>query len=257
MATDPLSLAFIGCFLIGLLFLLINTFTGHDAFHHMGHADLANLFHSDGHIGTSGDGAAHSGHSTHGTQAKHGGGFSLFAYLNPMSLALFLLGFGFLGYILHNAMSSLALQFTFVIAGVGGIILAFLFLAALSRIFGDSEGATVQDVSDRTGLLGKVSMTIAQNSIGEISYISPGGMRKSIPARSLDGQRLERDQEVVVVNYQNGIAEVDTWEHFVNQEGSGIAEGSEADQLAPQRALPEESGKTDALHITRKDSQKE
>jgi len=257
MATDPLSLAFIGCFLIGLLFLLINTFTGHDAFHHMGHAELANLFHSDGHIGTSGGGGAHSGHGTHGTQAEHGGDFSLFAYINPMSLALFLLGFGFLGYIFHNAMSSLALQFTFAIASAGGIMLAFLFLAALSRIFGDSEGTTVQDVSDRTGLLGKVSMTIPQNNIGEISYVSPGGMRKSIPARSLDGQRLERDQEVVVVNYQNGIAEVDTWEHFVNQEAAGIAKGSETDELAIQQALLEESGKTDAAYMIREESQKE
>jgi hypothetical protein len=51
-------------------------------------------------------------------------------------------------------------------------------------------------------------------------------MRKSIPARSLDGRRLERDQEVVVVNYQNGIAEVDTWERFTNQEGTGISEKS-------------------------------
>src|SRR5436853_4458433 len=105
MATDSLSLAFIGCFLIGLLFLLINTFTGHDAFHHMGHAELTNLFHPGGHVGTSG--GSHSGHGVHGAQAEHGGDFSLFAYLNPMSLALFLLGFGFLGYIFHSAMSSL------------------------------------------------------------------------------------------------------------------------------------------------------
>jgi hypothetical protein len=100
-------------------------------------------------------------------------------------------------------------------------------------------------------------MTIPQNSIGEISYISPGGMRKSIPARSLDGQRLERDQEVVVVNYQNGIAEVDTWEHFVNQEGAGIAEGSQANQLLTQQALLEESGKNDAAYTIREESQKE
>jgi hypothetical protein len=69
-------------------------------------------------------------------------------------------------------------------------------------------------------------MAIPENSLGEITYLSPGGMRKSIPARSLDGRRLERDQEVVVVNYQNGIAEVDTWERFANQEGTGISEKS-------------------------------
>jgi len=234
MATDPLSLAFIGCFLIGLLFLLITSFTGHGTTHHLSGTGHLHSLHPGGHVGT----AAH-GHST--TQTQQGtqrGGFSLFGYLNPMSLALFLLGFGFLGYVFHNAVASLPLQFTFAIAGVGGIILALVFLALLSRVFGDSEGATVQDVSDRTGLLGKVSMAIAQNSIGEISYISPGGMRKSIPARSLNGQRLERDQEVVVVNYQNGIAEVDTWEHFVNQEGTDIAEGSHTDELAIKQVLP-------------------
>ena len=125
-----------------------------------------------------------------------------------------------------------------------GLFLVFdslVFLTLLSRVFSDSESTTVQDVSDRTGLLGKVSMTIPQNSIGEISYISPGGMRKSLPARTLDGQRLERDQEVVVANYQNGIAEVDTWEHFINQEATGIAEGSQADKLVTKQGLLEES----------------
>ncbi len=78
----------------------------------------------------------------------------------------------------------------------------------------------MQDVSDRTGLLGKVSMTIQENNIGEILYTSPGGMRKSIPARSIDGRRVERGQEVVVIDYQHGIAEVDTWEHFINEESN-------------------------------------
>ena len=247
MVTDPLSLAFIGCFLIGLLFLLITPFTGHGATHHVGGAGHTHSHRPGGHVGTTG-GAASNG---------HGGGFSLLGFLNPMSLALFLIGFGFLGYVFHNAMASLALQFTFAIAGVGGIILALVFLILLSRIFGDSEGATVQDVSDRTGLLGKVSMTILQNSIGEITYVSPGGLRKSIPARSLDGQQLERDQEVVVVNYQNGIAEVDTWEHFVNQGGIGIAQGSLADELVTQQALFEELDKNDAAYIVREESQKE
>lgn len=256
MATDPLSLAFIGCFLIGLLFLLITSFTGHGATHHMGGAGHMHSLHPGGHVGTAGHG--HSATQVQqGTQLEQHGGFALFGYLNPMSFALFLLGFGFLGYVFHNAMASLPLQFTFAIAGVGGIILALVFLALLSRVFGDSEGATVQDVSDRTGLLGKVSMTIPQKSIGEISYVSPGGMRKSIPARSLNGQRLERDQEVVVVNYQNGIAEVDTWEHFVNQEGTGIAEGSQIDELATKQVLPEESGRTDSAYDIREESQKE
>jgi Na+-transporting methylmalonyl-CoA/oxaloacetate decarboxylase gamma subunit len=254
MATDPFSLAFIGSFLIGLFILLIVSFTGHSAIHHVGGAGHMHMLHPGGHVGTP-SGTTSSGHSTvqmqQGTQLRQNGNFALLGYLNPMSFALFLLGFGFLGYVFHNAMASLALQFTFAIAGVGGVILALIFLILLNRIFGDSEGSTVQDVSDRTGLLGKVSMTIAQNSLGEITYISPGGMCKSIPARSLDGQRLERDQEVVVVNCQNGIAEVDTWEHFVNQEATGIAQGSQVDALVIQQALLETADKNNIAHNMR------
>jgi hypothetical protein len=257
MVTDPLSLAFIGCFLVGLLFLLITSFIGHGVMHHIsgaGHLDVHQSL--GGHIGATG-GAYSDGYSTtqpHGNiQSSNGGGITLFGFLNPMSVALFLVGFGFLGYVFHNAMASLALQFTFAIAIVGGVVLALVFLALLSRIFAHSEGATVQDISDRAGLLGKVSMTIPKSNIGEVSYVTPGGLRKSVPARSLNGQRLERDQEVVVVNYQHGIAEVDTWEHFVNQEAISIAEGSRMDGLVMQQPLRN----TDTAHGMREELQKE
>ena len=85
-------------------------------------------------------------------------------------------------------------------------------------------------------------------------------MRKSIPARSIDGRRLERDQEVVVVNYQRGIAEVDTWDHFISEEGTysaapGIQSSDELDKL---RTLLDESSKTDSEQLVmRNDPQKE
>jgi len=124
-------------------------------------------------------------------------------------------------------------------------------------VFGDSEGATVQDVSDRTGLLGKVSIAIPKNGLGEIIYISPGGMRKSITARSIDGRRLERDQEVVVVNYQRGVAEVETWERFINEEEEAQGASPNVDELAKLRALLEESDKAESQLVIRKDLQKE
>jgi hypothetical protein len=260
MATDPLSLAFICCFFIGLLFLLIASFIGHGATHHVGSTGHMHLHYPSGSVRTT-SGAASSGHGSmqlqRGPQVRNGSVISLLGFLNPMSLAIFLVGFGFLGYVFHNAMASLALQFTFAIAIVGGVILAFVFLTLLSHIFGGSGSATVQDVSDRTGLLAKVSMTIPQNSIGEVSYVSPGGLRKSIPARSLNGQRLERDQEVVVVNYQEGIAEVDTWEHFINREVIGLAEDSRADEVVTRQSLLNESGNTDTVYDIHKESQKE
>jgi hypothetical protein len=131
----------------------------------------------------------------------------------------------------------------------------------LGRIFGDSEGSTVQDVVDRTGLLGKVSITIPENSLGEIIYTSPGGLRKSIPARSADGRRLESGQEVVVINYQHGVAEVDTWERFLNEEDIPDAQSEASlpneDDLAKLRALLEESDPLNTELVMRKDLQKE
>lgn len=258
LATDPLSLVFIACFLFGLLFLIVAALLGSVGGH--GGSHISSAHHID--VGSHGVQAhtMHTGHThlIHPTSQAHseGQGSAVLTYLNPTSIVLFLLGFGFFGYVFHNN-TSLALPLSIALAAVSGLVIAALLLALIGRVFGDSEGATVQDVSDRTGLLGKVSMTIPENSLGEVIYVSPGGMRKSIPARTLDGRRLERDQEVVVVNYQRGIAEVDTWDHFVNQEESEATLGPEANSLAELRALLEQPDRTDNEYVMRKDSQKE
>lgn len=287
MATDPLSLVFLACFLFGLLFFVGTILLG--SLGHAGHAGHATHAggHPVAHVGGHGtSGVSHAGthavshtasHAvSHTTSAEHKGAhiqhesnFSLETFLNPTSIALFLLGFGFFGYVFHST-AQFVLPLTLLFAAVGGLVIAALLLLLVSRLFGDSEGATVQDVSDRTGLLGKVSITIQENSIGEIIYVSPGGMRKSIAARSVDGQRIESGQEVVVVNYQRGkgIAEVDTWDHFMhdieeNEEGEHLAQAAstaqkpDADSLAKLRALLEESDTKDTELVIRNDSQKE
>lgn len=224
-ATDPLSLLFIACFLFGLLFMVVGATMGslgHGA-HATGHGASHGAIHS-----------AHAGHMQHvemmhrtvpnvkgavrmnpNHTATHNA--TLFAYLNPTTVALFLLGFGLFGYLSHTTVN-FVLPLTLLLACIGGLVITGLLLALLNRAFGNSEGETIQDVSDRTGLTGKVSITIQENGIGEVLYVSPGGMRKSTPARTVDGRRLERDQEVIVVSHQQGIAEVDTWEHFINPE---------------------------------------
>ena len=164
-----------------------------------------------------------------------------------------------MGYIFHDT-AGFILPLTIILSVVGGLIIAALLLALLNRVFGDSEGETIQDVSDRTGLLGKVSTTIQEHGIGEVLYVSPGGMRKSVPARSVDGRRLERDAEVVIVNYQSGVAEVDTWDHFVDHEATGegsFDEASNEADLAALQALLAESEEKDSQFVMRKDTQKE
>src|SRR6266699_5248118 len=207
-ATDPLSLLFIVCFLTGLLFFIVTALLGN-----LGHGITHGVTHQSGIAHTTGTHVTHiashgtthtTGHTvgSHGTshESAQGHNQSLSSFLNPTSIMLFLLGFGSFGYLFHNTIHAVA-ALTLTLAGISGVIIAALLLMLIGRLFGDSEGATVQDVSDRTGLLGKVSLTIPEQGMGEIIYVSPGGMRKSIPARSIDGRRLERDQEVVVINY--------------------------------------------------------
>jgi hypothetical protein len=277
-ATDPLSLLFIACFLFGLLFLVAAALLGslghgHGMSHEVGHAALQHGPISGhmhvGHVAHVHVDGAHTGHThVHGHDAQHnpahaqGSNFSIFTYINPTSVVLFLLGFGFFGYVFHNT-AALTLPLAIILAVISGFVIAGLLLALIDRVFGDSEGATVQDVSDRTGLLGKISLPIQENGIGEMIYISPGGMRKSIPVRSVDGSRLERDQEVVVVNCDgNGIAEVDTWEHFISQAEEaghepGAAQAPDPDEMATLRALLEKPDRSNSEYVMRKDSQKE
>ena len=258
-ATDPLSLLFIACFLTGLLFFIVTALLGnlghglaHSATHQgsVVHTTTTHVAHTTGH-GTTHTAGSH-GTTHHGAQGHHQ---SLSSFINPTSMMVFLLGFGFFGYLFHNTLQVVA-AITLTLAGISGVIIAALLLIILSRLFRDSEESSVQDVSDRTGLLGKVSITIQENSIGEIIYVSPAGMRKSIPARSIDGRRLERDQEVVVVNYQHGIADVDTWEHFIHEDGtpSGASASDELDKL---RTLLDSSSTEDSQLVMRKDLQKE
>jgi hypothetical protein len=260
-ATDPLSLLFIACFLTGFVFFIVTALLGN-----LGHGMTHNVAHHGGVVHTTSthavSNAAHtSGHTagSHGTSHTHastqGQHQSPLVFINPTSVMLFLLGFGFFGYFFHTTIHSVA-ALTLILAVIGGFAIAALLLIILSRLFSGSEESSVQDVSDRTGLLGKVSITIQENNIGEIIYVSPGGMRKSIPARSIDGRRLERDQEVVVVNYQHGIAEVDTWEHFIHEDGSPT-EASYSDELDKLRTLLDSSNAEDSQLVIRKDLQKE
>jgi len=281
-ATDALSLVFLACFLFGLLFLLGTALLGNLAHSHVGVHSVSHHIgvHVTGHAPATHSGGPHAvSHgtqvATHGpaqttghtggtqntaSQSTQGNASTLLSYLNPTSIVLFLLGFGFFGYVFHNT-AHLILPFSLLFAGISGVIIAVLLLVMLSRIFGDSEANTVQDVVDRTGLLGKVSITIPENSLGEIIYTSPGGLRKSIPARSTDGRRLESGQEVVVINYQRGVAEVDTWERFFNEEDTlqtqSKASASNEDDLAKLRALLEEADPLNTELVMRKDLQKE
>ena len=110
-ATDPLSLLFIACFLAGLVFFIVTALLGnlgHTVAHHSGvvhttstHAVSNGSAHASGHTAGSHD----TPHTHISTQGQHQ---SALTFINPTSVMLFLLGFGFFGYFFHTTIHAVA-----------------------------------------------------------------------------------------------------------------------------------------------------
>src|SRR5436305_12386304 len=154
---DPLSLVFLGCFLFGLLFFVVTALLGNLGHGHaVGHTATHQVpLHAGGHVSSahvashpaSGPtiGATHA-HVT-APQSTQSIGHSVLSHINITSIALFRLGFGFFGFVFLNVLPGLV-QLALILAAISGVIIAVLILLLLSRLFGTSEGATVQDISD-------------------------------------------------------------------------------------------------------------
>src|SRR6185312_4486286 len=127
-ATDPLSLFFIACFLFGLLFFIITALLGnlgHGGAHSPAHHTGVHVAHHTAVVHTATHGAVHTpsaqltnahAATTHGP----GGGIQpLLSYFNITSVMFFLLGFGFFGYLFHNTGHLMSIL-TLLLAGISG-----------------------------------------------------------------------------------------------------------------------------------------
>lgn len=193
---------FLGCFLFGFLLVVASVVLGfahmalpglHDAagFDHGGHtADV--IHHGDG-------GAGHAAHA----------GLPLW---NVSSILAFLMWFGAAGYAAMNWLNAPALLALIpaVLVGAAGSMLVSWFLRLALR------GETVMKPADyeMEGTIGRVTVSIPEGGTGEIVF-SKNDRRRSEGAQSLDGSPIARDEEVVVVDYQRGIALVQRWQDFV------------------------------------------
>ncbi len=248
LATDPLSLVFIGCFVVSGTFLILSSILGfgHGHFFHIGHTGHAG---TAGHVGHAGPAAGHAvGHASgvihHALPQGHAAGHSahiaahntasqsqnaaasaqtsssiwamLAGYLNLYAILTFLFWFGFIGYILHNLtnVGSLVAFFGALLVGVVGAVLINI---AMSRLMGKDDGELSAESSEMIGTIATVSMPIRAGGIGEVIYTKGVGGRKSIGARSIDGLEIPRDAEVVIVGYEKGIAQVQTWDRFMSE----------------------------------------
>jgi membrane protein implicated in regulation of membrane protease activity len=241
--TDPLSLVFLACIVFSGAFLVITTITGAGHTHglhfgHFGHTGAHTGVHAlHLHLGHAGHAAGHAGshtassttHTANGATAPATGGPTLFSSiesavegaLNVYGILIFLLIFGLLGFLLHNA-TNLAAALIVLIALLAGLAGAVVTSAFLARLFlmNVSVGLTSES-SQFAGRLGQVSMTIREGGTGEVIFQGSTGARQSLGARSADGQPIASGTEIVILSAREGIATVQPWDRFMASARAG------------------------------------
>ena len=185
------------CFVLGLVLSLLAAFSGLGRLH-FGHAPAGHA----GHLG-------HAGHAGHAGQPGHAHGkpASGLSAINGFTLPAFLCWFGGAGYLLENYSAIvtplvLLLSAAAGLAGAGGIwLVLFRFLLPRERVL-------LPEDTRMEGTLARVSDEIRPNgAVGEILF-SQTGTRRSAAARSEDGLPIPRGTEVVVLQYERGIATI-------------------------------------------------
>lgn len=184
-----------------------------------GHVDASAMSHALGHGhvngGTHGHGIDHSAHATdHGEHPSTIPLLSRLPLLNPSALLAFITCFGATGYIFTHFggwPSLLALVVALVPGLIGDVIIA----AVIAKIV-SSETVMRPIDYELQGTLGRVTISIPTNGVGEVIF-SKGGTRRSEAARSLSATAIPYDTEVVIVDYERGVAVVVPYDEFVRR----------------------------------------
>ena len=184
---------FLGCFVIGFVLSALSFALGamHAQFHV--HAPWGHYVH---------------GHMLHGLHGAHAHAHSI-GPVNAATVTAFLAWFGGTGYLLMTQFQWVVLPAVglSVVLGFAGAAIVFWIMAHL--LWSPRENMQSADYQ-MTGVLGRLSQPIREGGIGELVY-SHGGARQSCGARSADGSAIEKGAEVVVTEYERGIAAVRRW----------------------------------------------
>jgi membrane-bound ClpP family serine protease len=139
----------------------------------------------------------------------HGGHVHGVGPINFATMTAFVAWFGGAGYLLTTEFRWLLLPTIglSIFVGLCGAGIVFLFMAKV--LWSPNENMQSADFH-MVGVLGRLSQPIREGGVGELIY-SHGGARKSCGARSVDGTAIAKGTEVVVTDYQRGIASVRRW----------------------------------------------
>jgi len=188
------------CFLVGLFLSVFSLFgcMGHFAGHFHVHVPHVHV--------------PHGGHAAHvgGGDAGSGAETASIPWWNTFSIMIFLCWFGAAGCLLtrYGSFVSGVVVLLAALCGVAGGAIVFFFL---TKVMLPHEHELTAEETDVVGVVGRVTSTIRSGGIGEIVYEQLGA-RYAAPARSEDGGEIEKEVEVFVVRYENGIAYVHRWE---------------------------------------------
>ena len=136
----------------------------------------------------------------------HGAHAHAIGPINFATVTAFVAWFGGAGYLLTTSFGWLVVPTLFASAVVGLAGAAVVFLLMAKVLWSPHENMRSADY-DMVGVLGRLSMPIREDGIGELVY-TQGGTRKSCGARTEDGAAVEKGAEVVVTGYERGIATV-------------------------------------------------
>jgi len=194
---------YFACFVAGLMLSVVSLVGG------MGHINWH--FH--------GFHAAHVPHvgAHHLAGGAAGKGSATVPWWNAFSIMVFLCWFGAAGYLLTRY-GSFVTEVVFLLAalcGLAGGTLIFLFLA---RVMMPHDKELTAEETSVTGVVGRVSSPIRAGGTGEVLYLQLGA-RRSVPARADLGEPIQKDEEVFVVRYEQGVAYVRRWEDLAGIRG--------------------------------------
>lgn len=143
-------------------------------------------------------------HVGHGNCAHTG-----FSYLNGFTFMAFLCMFGGTGYLLTHYRSMLV-PAVLIIAATAGLAAAGTISFFLVKVLLPRERLLLPEDTEMRGVIARVSSTIHATGTGEIIFSLNGG-RKGAAARTEDGSPVQRNQQVLVLRYERGIAYVRPW----------------------------------------------
>lgn len=235
LALHPIDILFWACLMLGGAYTLLNLLMGgltHAAGHagHAGH--IGHIGHDlhlpHGHIGHAGAHAAHGAashgghahaphaeghahaHGQHGQQGaadleEPGPRIDILAWLNPMAVAGFLLGFGGVGVMARGlGAHPLAASLFGTAGGYGLWLLAYL---VITRFFGAAEGTSHYTRQDVIGLRGQVTAPIDGARPGMVAC-TVAGARQTVRAISDDEEPIPTGATVRIRKIENNTAHV-------------------------------------------------